>query len=497
MIQKVSKKFSTKERISYIIFLIGSFLGISLMNYGKALGRYNEMLLGLMIIFICDLAFCITEIRNRIVVFLFHLTIFLFLLSRIIVPYMQGSRWWVRYSIEANVFAMYAIAISMISIIAGDIGVDIFNKFLGEKEKKSKRKLIKVDEKFLFCAARVAFVICMVCFLVKEMDKLLIMSGHAYEEYYTIYKTRLPFVINFPANCMPYVLCIYLSFKPSKKESFFVLLIYIISALPMLKIGVRNPFILNALFAFVYYFLRDIERKNQEIWIGKFEKALIVLAVPVLIVFLGSYNYLRADEKVDMNVGDVVVDFMYKQGTTYDTVLQGYTYKDKLPYHEEQIYTLGAFSNYFYHNTFGRKIFGTEDLGNGNGLKAVYNGHSFSHAISYVVLGPRYIAGEGRGSSYIIENYLDFGYGGVAVFSIILGVICSLIPYMFGKHWLLSTIILNIVTGIFFVPRAESVSFLLFLISYQFWLVVIGVVILAIFFDKVCKYFSVKRGEIV
>ncbi len=486
MSERMSENISTKKKISYGLYLCSSIVGLLLLNYGRVNQIYNLMLFALLFVLVCNLIFTIFEFRNRIAVFLFHMTLFLFLISRIFIPYLEGKAWWTRYSVEANVFAVSAIIISMISIVFGCIIYEVFTVVFPTVRVR-KKKIKFIDNKKLFQAARIALFICMICFFIKEIDKLLIMSGHFYEDYYSIYKSRLPFFLKFSANCMPYVLCIYLAFKPPKIETFFVLCTYIISALPMLKIGARNPFVLNCLFAFVYYVLRDRLGENKEVWIGKFEKTIIVIAIPVFILFLGAYNYLRADEGIKMGASELAVDFMYKQGTTYDTLLQGYINQDKLPYRENQTYTFGALSNYFYHNTLGRKLFNTPDLGNGNCLKAVYNGHSFSHAISYTILGSRYIAGEGRGSSYIIENYIDWGYPGIIAFSIFLGMICMFISYGFGKNWLISTIILNIVTSIFFVPRAESCSFLLFLISYQFWITIIGIIIFSFFLSMFIK----------
>ena len=95
-----------------------------------------------------------------------------------------------------------------------------------------------------------------------------------------------------------------------------------------------------------------------------------------------------------------------------------------------------------------------------------------------MVFGSDYLAGNGRGSSYIIENYVDWGYPGVILFSIFLGVVCGVIPIFFRKNWLLATIGLNMIISIFFTPRAESTAFITFLISYKFWMCVVGCIVL-------------------
>lgn len=476
-------QFSKKELASYIIFLITTIMGIVFFSFFKNKYEYNNMLIVLMIIWGINIIIGAIEFRQRIIMILFDFCIFLFLLTRILIPALQGDAWWIRYDVYANIFATYAILLSIISISAGAILVEIITKLFARKPEKKKRnrKGEIIDQKILLQVVRLILIVCMVCFFIREFDKLLFMRGRVYEDYFSVYYARVPFFVTFPAGCMSIFLCILLSLKPSKKESFIWLFLYIVSALPMLKIGIRNPIILNCIFAFVYYVLRDILDENSKVkWIGKKEKIIIICAIPIMVLSMGAYNYIRAGKSVDLSAANLVVDFAYKQGTTYDTVLQGYIYQDQLPMKEQKTYTLGALTDSFFYNSLGKKIFKLDDIGEGNCLRQVYNGHTFSHSISYVVLGSEYIAGSGRGSSYIVENYVDLGYPGVVFFSLFLGIICGSIPLLFKKNWIISTICLSIVTNIFFTPRAESTAFLTFIVSYKFWACIVGSIILSV-----------------
>lgn len=477
----VLSRSNSLDVFSYLIVVCNTVFGIIAFNYAEVNMKYNQMLMTMIGILIVNIIFCIFNFKKRMILFLFYLTIFLFLISRILIPAIEGNKWWERYSIEANCFAMRAIIYSIVALAIGVVLLEVFTIILNKKgieERKVERKEW-VSKDALLKVVRIILIICMLCFFIREFEKLLFMRGRIYEDYFSLYSSQMPFVINFPASIMPYFLCAFLALKPTKKESFIWLSLYVISSLPMLKIGVRNGFVLNCIFAFVYYFLRDIIRNNDEKkWIGKVEKGLIVCVIPALLIFLGAYNYVRADQNVGMSPMNLIVDFAYKQGTTYDTLLQGYTYEKDLPMREEQIYTLGTLTDNFFYSSIGKRIFDLEDIGDGNSIRKALNGHTFSHAISYVVMGKDYIAGGGRGSSYIIENYLDGGYPGVVLFSLFLGVICAGIPVVFGKRWILSTICLNIITNFFFTARAESTAFLTFLISYKFWVCILGVLIL-------------------
>ena len=280
---------------------------------------------------------------------------------------------------------------------------------------------------------------------------------------------------------MPYFLCAFLALWPSKKESLFWLIIYIVSSIPILIIGVRNPFMLNCIFAFLYFIFRSMYKaKNEKSWISKRGLISIIVIIPVLVLFMGAYNYIRADKNMSFSPTNILIDFAFNQGTTYDTVLQGFELQDDLIFSNNKVYTIGPLVDVFCYNFVGEKLFHLDDLGSGNSLKKIYNGHNLAYDVSYAVLGSRYVEGEGRGSSYLLESYLDFGYAGLAVISILIGALCSIIPYWFyRKWWFRSTIGLIILTSLFFMPRAGTTECLIFLVSYQFWICLIGGVIFA------------------
>ena len=89
-----------------------------------------------------------------------------------------------------------------------------------------------------------------------------------------------------------YSLCLYLSTFPSKKQSLLPLLLYGGSAIPALIVGVRNPIILNCMFIFLYYFIRDT-LNDKEKWIGKFEKIVLIVSIPVSYTHLYYYRQIK------------------------------------------------------------------------------------------------------------------------------------------------------------------------------------------------------------
>ena len=486
-LNKIKSRLGEKESLEKKICLVNGIIGLAIVPVFSCLHFYNLALFFLMTNLVLNLIFCCMKLNKRIVLLFFYLAIFMFLITRILVPAMKGWEWWTNYSLDANTFAIIAISISLIFLMIGTLGIELCI----EKEKIKIVDKQWFDKQCFMQVLRIILTICMVCFFVVEIEKLIFMQGKAYEEYYISYESNMPFLIYFPAGCMNYFLCAFLALMPSKKESFIWLSLFILSAVPMLLIGARNPIVLNCIFAFLYYFLRDVIRKKKEKkWIGKYEKRLLICLLPIAVIFLGMYNYTREDVEVKMSPSEIVVDFCFKQGTTYDTVLQGYIYRDQLPNKDEKIYTLGALQEEILYNTLGRIIFKSEDIGNGNSEKRAKEGSSFSHAISYVVMEEQYLNGHGRGSSYIIENYVDLGYLGIILFSLFLSGICSLIVYLFGKKWLATVIGLMMLMNIFFTPRAESTAFLCFLVSYKFWICMIGCVVV----ERIWEMIRTKKG---
>ena len=102
-------------------------------------------------------------------------------------------------------------------------------------------------------------------------------------------------------------------------------------------------------------------------------------------------------------------------------------------------------------------------------------------------MGDDYLDGHGIGSSYILETYLDYGYLGIIVYSFILGCYLMIIPNLLKRIGLLSIFALCSIRYLYFVPRAEALSFVKFLFRINFWvsiLVFIMILIIVSVFNK-------------
>lgn len=471
--------------IRYFLLLLSLFLFL----LGKSLNSFNIELLGIFYLWVMNIVYCFEDIRDRIYLLFFNITFFGFLMSRPVISLLKGEKWW--YFTEASVnFALNSLILSLIFIFIGYVICESrrekYNKNL-ELIKKSKSKDICYldyisNSKFIYnlrIVALVLFYFSVIFFFIDEVDKLMFMRSKSYIDFYTSFKTSLPYLFLVLGSMNKYFLCIFLSTMPKKSLTFFPLALYIISAVPALLIGIRNPIVLNIIFVFLYYFTRDTINYKYEIykgkkrifkkWLGKVEWTFIIATFPVLMVLLGLYNYIRDRAMVTYSgIFSIIVDLFYKQGVSFDVLCIGYETIPKIKYTGFTNYTFGGIIDYIFHSKLAQVLWGMESLGEGNNLNKALYSNNFAHRMSYTARGQEYLNGHGWGSSYLLETYADFGYIGIILFSLILGILFFYIIRMINKGSIQSVLSLIILTEIYFCPRDAALGWLNFIIYMQF-----------------------------
>lgn len=467
------------------------FLGFLLiLPIGLVLRSYNVILISIISLLINNILFSLERINERIVFLLFHITFFTFLLSRPLIKALNHKRWWYIDGVYDAKFALSAIIISLLSLFLGAFIVECILGTVRQYESKQK-KYQEIFSNILQNVALVVFIIAYIFCCIEELEKLSFMSGKDYLEYYTSFQSVLPCIVHTLASFMKYALCIFLATLPSKIKCFFPLLLFWLSGIPDLIIGMRNPIMLNSVFIFVYYCYR-MYINQEEKWIGKCEKGLLAIGIPSALIFMGKYSQIRGGETViKTGIMQSIIDFFYGQGVTFDVLMIGYRSLPYLPHDEWGSYTFSGIIDYILYGSIGQKIFHLGTLPSGNNIINATIGHNFSHNMSYIALGEEYLKGKGWGSSYLLELYADFGYMGVAIFSLILG---AILLKCFGvfKHSLLGKVFMfNILLTIFFIPRAEATGWLNFIVTLQFWVCLLGCWMLS----KICikGYYIFKR----
>lgn len=476
-----------KKIISVMMFILSCGLFIP-MYFEK---NYNGMLIAILIMWMLGVVTSLFQMKKNLIFLIFSGTFFTFLLSRPTISMFRGDIWW--YFDDENVlFSMIVLMISVSFLYLGSI--------LGGIDKKEIIGYDYFNEEFQYLqnlkiVSLVIYGISLSAYIVLGVEKLSFTMNHSYEEYYTSFESSMPYIVYVISTFYKYSLCMYLVTRPSKSEAFLPLVLYVFSALPELIIGIRNPIVLNVIFAFLYYCLRDIVG-DKEKWIGKFEKTAIIVAMPFVLAFLGAYNYIRENSAVkSTNIMETIVDLFYKQGVSYDVINIAYGTIPYLPERNIRNYTFGGFIDYFLHGSIGQ-LFGGTPLPPGNNIENALQSNSFAHNMSYISRGQEYLDGHGWGTSYILETYVDYGYAGVAISSLILGFLCVFFVKFIKKNIYTFYFTLLALTSLFFVPRAEATGWISFVLTMQFWVSTIVIVLCSkmcnkVYFNKGLKY----KGE--
>ena len=479
--QNINKGFIVNKICSYFVFCLTILYILSYaFNFVKALAVFNLIYLILIIVPL------LREPQKNIYLILFCVAIFTFLIGKPLIC-INMDDWWYKYNINNTKFAELLIAISEVTIFCTfNVINKVSQKKLMKKTKNNEKKINNINYNIIRKISLFLFSISFIFTLIVEIDKLIFMQGKSYEMLYTVYSNNFSSIVNFIAGIMPTAMCIYLVTFPTKKNSIVILFLYVITCIPSFIIGVRNPLVLSLLFSLSYFIIRDINEK----WIKKIEKTFVLILIPIGILILSVFNYVRDNESIGNK--DLFKDFFYLQGVTFDTIRISYDNIDTIRSLNNKNYTFGPFIDYIKYNTISQKVFKIKDIGNSNSVEKALKGNSFAHINSFLSRKD-YLQGHGYGSSYIIETYVDYGYFGVVVFNIILTIFLFFAYDIIRRKNLMSVIILEASTTIFLIPRTEATQFLVFLITPHFIITTFAVGLLNLFFNRrVKKYENAK-----
>lgn len=462
-----------KKCIRYSFFLLAIIFEI----IGLTLSLYSLMFLSVMCLFVNNIVFCFEDIKDRIALLMFHITLFVFLLSRPLIELFADFSWWTKYvedfGREALDYALTALELSLLFLfIGGQLASHIRKKKQScNRQEERKKQQKEVFLKNLRIISEIIFYISMSAFMIGEFEKLWFMRGKSYTDYYTSFVSQLPYMIHLVASFMKYSLCIFLVTFPKKIRVIIPLGLYFLSAVPSLIIGMRNPIMLNGIFIFLYFCIRNAVDQREK-WIGRIEKIGLTISIPAVLIFMGAYSYIRSGTAMAVHgLGKMFVNFFYGQGVSFEVLMIGYTCIDQLPQREFRNYTFGGIVDYFLHGSIAQKFFGAVPLDNVNSIQNALLSNNFSHNMSYISRGDRYLAGQGWGSSYLLETFVDYGYIGIILYSCLLALVLVIGLRILRRNGLGGVIFLVMLTDVFFVPRAEATGFLNFIVQMQFWFV--------------------------
>lgn len=441
---------------------------------------------------ISSVLYCFNNIKYYIIHLIFYITIFLFLVSRPTIDYFK-------YGL-INTYQEDAYRFSFLAVIISIIGLTIGGLLVSKKENIKKEGYTTQKSRLFINSIRkvslTVFLISYPFYLVRLIERLLYRINVSYYEYYAEFKSELPYFTYTLSTFVVYAMCIYLATKPNKRHSTIVLGMFVTGNVINLLIGTRNPFVLSLIFSFIYYFMRNQTEKG--VWIGVKEKAMLYLGTPIMMLVMGFLNYARDGEGIgNMSLSELLIDFVYKQGTSFGVLARGYLYGSNLPVREFRNYTFSPIIEYITRGNLGILFGGTPFVSANNSLELALTSDRYAHNISYIVLRQDYLAGHGIGGSYVMEMYTDYGMIGLFLLSIIMGIsFIFMMKSSYQSGILFFSITLLILNNLFFMPRGSFTESFFNLFTLQFWGIVIVIFFVAGLINRKVKHVVDNKGDV-
>ncbi len=443
-----------------MIVLVGCFL-IQLTTHDFFVSSWFNVFLSLTVIGISLL-----DLRRRLGLLLFTLSLDLFLIARPIIDILTGfsQHLSMHYDLISGQLANSLIAVSMLAILAGHL---IYEQRPGEREAKSARRFPTADlvPSIHWLSIAVGIVSFFALYLTIQ-EKIDYRRSHSYTALYADFESALPFVIQgFAAIAVTMIILIVISSRRSIVV-YPALILYVGLNAFLMKTGVRADFTKVFLFALFLLVQRDLLTRFRR-------KYLPWLLVTVVLLFgiLGTVFYrveLHRSDYQKKNQFSMPVQLLYDQGISYMTLNRGQELK-RSPLYQSKQYTYGPFLDQF----------GPQRDLKPYTLEFVEQGDSLAADIAFYLYGDNAFAGYGLGSSYIIELFNDFGIPGLILYSLLLGMLLGSLSRISWTNLVADAVKLRILMEIFYIPRAPATQFLVNLFVPQFLLPLTGSLIFA------------------
>jgi oligosaccharide repeat unit polymerase len=410
---------------------------------------------------------------------------FTLLISRPFIAVIRNSNFW--YFAPKDIdFSLNGVFLSLLflffgSLIATAISKKSFSKSIIINSTENERIYLQASS-FIF------YVISILCTLILNVEKFLYARSTSYLDFHANFFSSMPFFIKGLSLFSTFVMCLLLATFPSKKKSLIILGLYNFSNIPTFLMGSRNSLVLSVIFSIVYFVMRSFyDKKNS--WIGKKEGILFGIMIPPGLIALGAMNYIRSNESVQpQGIFSLIVDFFYKQGTSFDTLSIGHKFMERLPFSDIKFYTFGPYLDVIKYGVISQKLFGMRSMNEGNNYYRGMASYQFANNLDDVSRFKEFFQGNGFGSSFILESYADFGYFGVIIFSLLFGMLTILFLCYFRKdNPILSTLILVSLISFFFLPRDAALRWSVFILKPSFWIAIILCIIGAAILKKFRK----------
>ena len=401
-----------------VMIILLSFL---LFAIGIGVPNFYILTLSIFALYAADFIMAWKKRHDRGVVLLFLLSFFTFLLGKMLIYMFTGMQWWADFTVEETLVVIKGIYLALLFFPVGVV--------LSEHTRLSSRTIGSTDRSLtitsrMLSIQRIALTLYWATLAANAFEiisRVIFVIRNSYVEAYLSYSGVNIFVSRL-ADINKISFFLFLATVPSKQHAKRPIIVWTLLNMVSILSGGRTTAVITLLVLFYYFIYRDEHLNEGETeWLTPRMKRIIVIATPIIIVFLGAWNYLRNSRNVDLGFFGLFFDFFESQGGSYKHLAYAQRYAGELP---QKFYTFGPVINFLRGNIFVSRLTGFR-MPAQNTVAAATGGFSYGQAITYIAQPWNYLAGLGMGSSYLAELFYDFGYIGIIVFNILLGALFS------------------------------------------------------------------------
>lgn len=472
------KKILNNKNIIIIITIAISFL---LMILSYFVSNKILSLISLALLFISLVFDSILNLKEKYLLLLFYGTFFLFSMGQY---YFSGTTDWLHYTNYKINTIKLTILIQWLALLFTFLSFNISNKFIKIRDKKAKDLNI-INNKVLMIILTFIYIITIIVNL--ETGYRVIKYG-----YLVIYNNSiqsiLPSGLKYLSTFFPLIIFICLSIFKERKYCYTVLVLYFLYLCFTLMTGVRGEFgigiLLIIMYLFVYEFIinRRVVEKKLLIRGG----IILVVLIPICAITLNIFNSLRNNDNVDnFNLYNQFQSFFVNQGSSVNLISMAIENEEEFK-KNETMYVFGPFLE-----NVENKIL---KITNGIEFKFLENkSTSFAVDASKFELGEDgYNSGQGLGSQYLAEVYIDYGFIGIILCSIVIGLMLYIVGNFYKYNILGSSLSLLTIQSILYLPRGQAIQPLNAVLSVNYW-----ILIFLIYIFIILKKFLKRRKNYV
>ena len=184
------------------------FAAFAMWPLGLLIGSYNTILTAVVFLWINNMIYGFEKPRSRIIFLVFNFTYAVFLISRPLISMLKGTEWWYSDWVHLS----FSLVLLSVGLIFMQIGAVIGEKITEKSERAAPKRARTLNEiryreayvRNLRIAAGVLFYFSFLFYMLMEGEKLLYVMSHSYLEYYSSFKSAMPYVVYVVSRFMPY-----------------------------------------------------------------------------------------------------------------------------------------------------------------------------------------------------------------------------------------------------------------------------------------------------